>query len=46
MEITCDKCGATAEGANGHIGKRHQACKRKKGSGTSRKNCGKWILKS
>jgi len=47
MKLVCGKCGAECEGTAGTLGKKHQACgKRKKGSGKSRKDCGVWGTKA
>lgn len=47
MNIVCDKCEVKAYGLAAHVGRKHKACKpRKKGSGTSYANCGKWKVQS
>ena len=46
MKGHCQKCEKEAEILQGHVGKRHQACGRKKGGGSPRINCGNWMLGS
>ena len=41
----CNKCGAEEEIQKGHLGKRHKCCNDRKQDGSSRQNCGVWIVK-
>jgi hypothetical protein len=40
----CNKCGKEVKDQPQHLGKKHLGCGRKKGSGTTRKDCGRWYL--
>lgn len=45
MNGKCDKCFKITSISPSHVGRKHQACGRKKGSGSSnneRKDCGIW----
>jgi len=44
IKMHCDKCNIEAMSTMGSIGKYHQNCSgRRKGSGKTRKECGKWV---